>query len=111
MSLMNIKQWFIKTVCKIEVRLMNKEYYEDKELPVTEWNLSKDLKWELIQSNILTRWANEYLKTVYKQGINLKTNLFDDLKLRSLNEVICGKKSEHVNKKWPFIQKSIKMSV
>lgn len=37
----------------------------------------------------------------------MKTNLFD-LKLRSLNEVICGKKFEHVNKKLTFYTEKLK---
>lgn len=80
------------------------EYYDedDEEMPATERDLADDAQWKLIQKNTFTRWANEHLKTVGKQVLDLETDLSDGLRLISLVEVLSSKKFKHINKKPTF---------
>ncbi len=78
------------------------EFYDDEEMPATERELAEDAQWKLIQKNTFTRWANEHLKTVNKQLLDLETDLSDGLRLIALIEVLSGRKFNKFNKRPNF---------
>ncbi|XP_036366037.1 filamin-A isoform X2 [Octopus sinensis] len=75
---------------------------DDEDMPATERDLADDAQWKLIQKNTFTRWANEHLKTVSKQLMDLETDLSDGLRLIALVEVLSSKKFKFINKKPNF---------
>lgn len=77
-------------------------YDDDEEMPATERELAEDAQWKLIQKNTFTRWANEHLKTVNKNLMDLETDLSDGLRLIALIEVLSGRKFHKFNKRPNF---------
>ena len=75
---------------------------DEEEMSAAERELSDDAQWKLIQKNTFTRWANEHLKTVNKQLLDLESDFSDGLRLVALVEVLSGKKLKHVNKRPNF---------
>ena len=75
---------------------------DEEEMSAAERELSDDAQWKLIQKNTFTRWANEHLKTVNKQLLDLESDFSDGLRLVALVEVLSGKKFKHVNKRPNF---------
>ena len=55
-------------------------------------NVSEAAHWKLIQKNTFTRWANEQLKQVGGQIVDLERDLSDGLLLTALLEVLSKKK-------------------
>ena len=55
-------------------------------------NVSEAAPWKLIQKNTFTRWANEQLKQVGGQIVDLERDLSDGLLLTALLEVLSKKK-------------------
>ncbi|XP_017775738.1 PREDICTED: filamin-A isoform X2 [Nicrophorus vespilloides] len=74
----------------------------DNDMAATERELAEDAQWKKIQQNTFTRWANEHLKTVQKQILNLETDLSDGLRLITLVEVLSGRRLPKYNKRPAF---------
>ncbi|XP_035708450.1 filamin-A isoform X3 [Folsomia candida] len=75
---------------------------DDEEMVDAERDLAEDAQWKKIQQNTFTRWANEHLKTVFKNVGNLETDLSDGLRLIGLIEVLSGKQLPKHNKRPNF---------
>lgn len=71
-------------------------------MPATERELAEDAQWKIIQKNTFTRWANEHLKTVNKNVVDLEYDFADGLRLIALVEVLSGKKFSKYNRRPNF---------
>ncbi|XP_055692658.1 filamin-A isoform X2 [Lutzomyia longipalpis] len=78
------------------------EYYDEDEEMEAERDLAEDAQWKRIQQNTFTRWANEHLKIIDKNIVNLETDLGDGLRLIALIEVLSQKRLPKHNKRPTF---------
>lgn len=55
-------------------------------MDIAERELAENAHWKKIQQNTFTRWANEHLKVIDRNILNLETDLCDGLRLITLIE-------------------------